>query len=65
MEAVKQPLQVVRELYAARGAPADGQDFGEKDHFAQILADPTIAAQASSEGLCLFECGDGARRHTR
>lgn len=49
MEAVRQPLQVVRELYAARGAPADGQDFGVKDRFAQLLADPAIATQASKQ----------------
>lgn len=47
MEAVRQPLQVVQELYAARGAPSDGHDVGVKDRFTQLLADPAIAAQAS------------------
>ncbi|KAL4424256.1 hypothetical protein ABPG75_001557 [Micractinium tetrahymenae] len=45
MEAVRQPLSLVRELYAARGAPADGDDFGVKDRFSELLADPAMAAQ--------------------
>ncbi|KAL4442708.1 hypothetical protein ABPG77_006702 [Micractinium sp. CCAP 211/92] len=45
MEAVRQPLQVVQELYAACGAPSDGHDVGVKDRFTQLLADPATAAQ--------------------
>ena len=47
MEAITAPLQLIRSLYAAQavGQPADG-DFGVKERFSALLADPQLAAQA-------------------
>ena len=50
MEAITQPLQLVRQLYAAR-SEADGEDFGVKARFEAVMADPQLGAQASG-----FKC---------
>ena len=50
MEAITQPLHLVRQLYAAR-TEADGDDFGVRARFGALLADPQLGAQASG-----FKC---------
>jgi hypothetical protein len=50
MEAITQPLQLVRQLYATR-SEADGDDFGVKAQFEALMADPQLGAQASG-----FKC---------
>lgn len=44
MEAITQPLQLVRSLYAAR-SDADGEDYGVEARFAALVADPQLCAQ--------------------
>ena len=46
MEAITQPLHLVRQLYAAR-SEADGDEFGVRARFSALMADPQLGAQAS------------------
>jgi hypothetical protein len=46
MEAIKEPLSVIRALYGAR-SEADSHDFGVKARFSALMDDPVLSAQAS------------------
>jgi hypothetical protein len=46
MEAITQPLQLVRSLYAAR-SEADGEDYGVTARFSALVTDPELGPQAS------------------